>query len=108
MVDSPFYAGIFVESGARPNIVSNTLHGGDTAAKLGPATTVNRGLGVLFILGAKGLLGKNQFEDFTVAPVMVFTRLVVSHCTVGESLTVAWTEPFLQIYTNIFKIHQNI
>ena len=26
------------------------------------------------------------------------------HCTVGESLTVAWTEPFLQIYTNIFKI----
>lgn len=82
MVDSSFYAGIFVESGARPNIVSNTLHGGDTAAKLGPATSVNRGLGVLFILGAKGLLGKNQFEDFTVAPVMVFTRLVVSHCIV--------------------------
>ena len=80
MVDSSFYAGIFVESGARPNIVSNTLHGGDTAAKLGPATTVNRGLGVLFILGAKGLLGKNQFEDFTVAPVMVFTRLVFSNC----------------------------
>ena len=26
----------------------------------------------------------------------------------GESLTVAWTEPVLQIYTNIFKIHQNI
>ena len=80
MVDSSFYAGIFVESRARPNIVSNTLHGGDTAAKLGPATSVNRGLGVLFILGAKGLLGKNQFEDFTVAPVMVFTRSVVSHC----------------------------
>ena len=35
---------------------------------------VNRGLGVLFILSAKGLLGKNQFEDFTVSPVMVFTR----------------------------------
>ena len=28
----------------------------------------------------------------------------VAECTVGESLTVAWTEPFLQIYTNIFKI----
>ena len=26
----------------------------------------------------------------------------------GESLTVAWTEPFLQIYTNIFKILKNI
>ena len=28
----------------------------------------------MFILSAKGLLGKNQFEDFTVSPVMVFTR----------------------------------
>ena len=28
---------------------------------------VNRGLGVLFILSSKGLLGKNQFEDFTVS-----------------------------------------
>ena len=27
-----------------------------------------------------------------------------AQCTVSESLTVAWTEPFLQIYTNIFKI----
>ena len=35
---------------------------------------MSRGLGVLFILGSKGLLGKNQFEDFTVSPVMVFTK----------------------------------
>ena len=26
----------------------------------------------------------------------------------ASPLLVAWTEPFLQIYTNIFKIHQNI
>ena len=29
---------------------------------------------MLFILSSKGLLGKNQFEDFTVSPVMVFTK----------------------------------
>ena len=28
----------------------------------------------MFILSSKGLLGKNQFEDFTVSPVMVFTK----------------------------------
>ena len=37
----------------------------------------------------------------TAAFLTVFGPL---HCTVGESLTVAWTEPIVQIYTNIFKI----
>ena len=40
MIDSSFYAGIFVESGARPNIVSNTFHGGDATAKLGVKSPV--------------------------------------------------------------------
>ena len=90
VVDSSFYAGVFVESGARPNIVSNTFHGGDDGSVKNSVTQVNegksslkmlnlivqvsRGLGVLFILSSKGLLGKNQFEDFTVSPVMVFTK----------------------------------
>merc|ERR1712110_203114 len=74
VVDSSFYTGIFVEAGAKPNIVSNTFHGGDSGILKSSLTQINRGLGVLFILSAKGLLGKNQFEDFTVSPVMVFTR----------------------------------
>ena len=67
VIDSSFYAGVFAEQEAKPNIVSNTFHGGEG----GPLA---RGLGLLFILAARGMVGKNQFEDYTVSPVMVFTR----------------------------------
>jgi len=70
VIDSSFYAGIFCEGEARPNIVNNTFSGGDAASPV----QVPRGLGILFILSAKGMVGKNQFEDFTVSPIMVFTR----------------------------------
>ena len=48
---------------------------------------------------------KNQNDSFrwNIGP-----ETIALHCTVGESLTVAWTEPFVQIYTNIFKILENI
>ena len=70
VIDSSFYAGIFAEQEARPNIVNNTFSGGDAGSPI----HVPRGLGILFILSAKGLVGKNQFEDYTVSPIMVFTR----------------------------------
>jgi len=70
VIDSSFYAGIFAEQAARPNIVSNTFSGGDAGSPI----HIPRGLGILFILSAKGLVGKNQFEDFTVSPIMVFTK----------------------------------
>ena len=70
VIDSCFYAGIFAEQEARPSIVSNTFCGGDTASPV----QVPRGLGILFILSARGLVGKNRFEDYTVSPIMVFTR----------------------------------
>jgi parallel beta-helix repeat protein len=70
VIDSSFYAGIFAEQDARPNIVNNTFSGGDAGSPI----QVPRGLGILFILSAKGLVGKNQFEDYTVSPIMVFTR----------------------------------
>ena len=70
VIDSCFYAGIFAEQEARPNIVNNTFSGGNAASPV----HVPRGLGILFILSARGLVGKNQFEDYTVSPIMVFTR----------------------------------
>ena len=39
-MDSSFYAGVFVESGARPNIVSNTFHGGDDGSVKNSVTQV--------------------------------------------------------------------
>ena len=42
VVDSSFYAGVFVESGARPNIVSNTFHGGDDGSVKNTVTQVNK------------------------------------------------------------------
>ena len=70
VIDSSFYAGIFAEQGAKPNIVNNTFCGGNAASPV----QVPRGLGILFILSARGLVGKNMFESYTVSPIMVFTR----------------------------------
>ena len=33
-----------------------------------------KGLGLLWILKADGLIGKNNFEDFEVSPVMIFSQ----------------------------------
>ena len=41
VVDSSFYAGIFVEAGAKPNIVSNIFHGGDSGTLKSSLTQVN-------------------------------------------------------------------
>ena len=41
VVDSSFYAGIFVEAGAKPNIVSNIFHGGDSGTLKSSVTQVN-------------------------------------------------------------------
>ena len=70
VIDSSFYAGIFTEQSARPNIVNNIFQAGNA----GNPSHVPRGLGILFILSAKGLVGKNQFKDYTVSPIMVFTK----------------------------------
>jgi len=68
--DSCFYSGVFAECEAKPNIVNNNFGGGDTNSPI----QVPRGLGILFIQGAKGLIGKNQFDDYTVSPIMIFTK----------------------------------
>ena len=41
-MDSSFYAGIFVEAGAKPNIVSNIFHGGDSGTLKSSVTQVNK------------------------------------------------------------------
>jgi hypothetical protein len=51
---------------------------------------------------------KSSAQDGFWADIALWTLWPTVHCTVGESLTVAWTEPFVQIYTNIFKILENI
>ena len=43
MIESSFYAGIFCEEEARPNIVNNIFSGGDTASPV----QVPRGPGIL-------------------------------------------------------------
>lgn len=67
--DVSFMAGVFAEGGgARPIIVENTFTGGDLTSQ------VPRGVGILFLLNAGGLVGKNSFEDFSVSPLLVFTH----------------------------------
>jgi len=68
VLDSSFFAGIFAENGARPNVMGNTISGGELHSNF------PRGLGVLFIGGAGGLVGKNKFEDFEVSPVLIFSN----------------------------------
>jgi len=67
-MDSCFFSGIFAESGARPNLVGNTLSGGEAGGQ------VPRGLGLLLILGAGGLVARNTFKDYQVSPLMVFSQ----------------------------------
>jgi len=67
-LDSCFFSGIFAENGARPNLVANILCGGDAGGQ------VPRGLGLLLILGAGGLVARNIFKDYQVSPLMVFSQ----------------------------------
>ena len=83
-IESSHFAGIFSECGAKPNVVGNTLIGGLRYLNLLTNSSSNQahstqhsmkgGLGILWILKAGGLIGKNNFEDFQVSPVMIFSQ----------------------------------
>lgn len=68
LIDSCFFSGMFIECGARPNIVSNTFCGGESGAQ------VPRGLGLLLILESGGLVARNKFHHYQVSPIMVFSQ----------------------------------
>ena len=81
-VEASYFAGVFAECGAKPNIVGNTFNGGskyynslpNSSHHMTPTTISIKGLGLLWILKAGGLIGKNNFEDFEVSPVMIFSQ----------------------------------
>ena len=82
-MEASYFAGVFAECGAKPNVVGNTFNGGSKSYNSLPnnstnpmtATTISiKGLGLLWILKAGGLIGKNNFEDFEVSPVMIFSQ----------------------------------
>lgn len=62
-----YFTGVFVECGARPNLIANTLE-----AKLLKTSNEETGLGMLFLLNSNGLVGKNKFSEFDLSPIMVF------------------------------------
>ena len=71
---------MFAECGARPNVVGNTLNGGakcsNSPPSLPPLINAGKGLGMLWILEAAGLIGKNVFEDYDVSPIMIFSKVI--------------------------------
>lgn len=84
-MEASYFAGVFSECGAKPNVVANTFNGGakhynslSTTNSLPsdpyPVMYTNKGLGLLWILEAGGLIGKNSFEDFEVSPIMIFSQ----------------------------------
>ena len=82
-VEASYFAGIFSECEAKPNVVGNTFNGGSkfctstlssTSTQQAATSHSTKGLGLLWILKAGGLVGKNTFEDFDVSPIMIFSQ----------------------------------
>ncbi len=65
------FTGVFGECGAKPNLVENTFLALLKRPNLLPKDR-RGGLGVLLMLGSRGMLGRNKFVDFELAPVMCF------------------------------------
>ena len=70
-IEASFFSGVFVECESRPNLVNNQFNGGAKAEN--PISASGKGLGILFISAACGLVGKNTLRDFQVSPIMVFS-----------------------------------
>ena len=82
-VEASYFAGIFSECEAKPNVVGNTFNGGSkyhisvsnsNTSQSAQTSHATKGLGLLWILKAGGLVGKNTFEDFEVSPIMIFSQ----------------------------------
>ena len=81
-MEASYFAGVFAECGAKPNVVGNSFKGGSksfnpllsSTNNVAPQAHSIKGLGLLWILKAGGLIGKNIFEDFEVSPVMIFSQ----------------------------------
>ena len=63
--EGSFFSGVYAECGARPNVVDNTF----SARSAVPA---GGGLGVLMLLGSRGMVGRNSFSGYDLAPIMCF------------------------------------
>ena len=72
VLGSSFFAAIFAESCSKPSIVGNNLDGG--SKDVGLQSGAGSGLGVLLLADSAGMIGKNSFDNFSVSPVMVFSR----------------------------------
>ena len=70
IIEASYFTGVFVECESKPNLVNNTFNGG---AKMENPIASGKGLGILFISSAGGLVGKNVLHDFEVSPIMVFS-----------------------------------
>ena len=84
-LEASYFAGVFSECGAKPNVIANTFNGGakhyNSLSTPNPlpsdtylAMYASKGLGLLWILEAGGLIGKNSFEDYEVSPIMIFSQ----------------------------------
>ena len=62
VLDKSFFTGVFVECRARPNVIGNEF----------ASSKESGGIGALFILGSGGLVGKNAFSRYDLAPLMIF------------------------------------
>ena len=52
------------------------------------------------------------YDNYSILLNIVHLTLLLrgggAHCTVSQSFTVTWTEPFIQIYTKFAKIFNHI
>ncbi len=66
-----FSAGVFAEFGAKPNIVDNEFAATARDSRQALSSSPS-GLGVLLVLGSRGMVGRNIFSGFSVSPILCF------------------------------------
>ncbi|TRY63448.1 hypothetical protein TCAL_16601 [Tigriopus californicus] len=67
--ESSLFTGMFVQGRSKPNILGNTFVG--TTHE--PVQSQDcGGIGILLIMEAAGLIGKNSFQNYDLSPLMVF------------------------------------
>lgn len=68
-LESCLFTGMFVQGRSKPNILGNTFIGNTHE----PVQSQDcAGIGILLIMEAAGLIGKNTFQNYDLSPLMVF------------------------------------
>ncbi len=75
VVEASAFTGVFAECGAKPNVVDNSFLAQQQQQQQVPGRKKRKsrtGLGVLLVLGSRGMLARNSFSDYDLSPVMCF------------------------------------